>query len=193
MRARDPDRRTANRERDRRRARPASRGGWRRTVLAFAIPAALAVVAACQAASAPEAADVILTGGTIWTGDDQTPRAEAVAVRGSRILAVGSASDVAGLQGPETRMVELDGRFVAPGFIDNHTHFNSAGALLLGANLLDVSDEESLRSRVREAAERLPPGAWMTGGDWGAYEEWEMGGAGPRSGSHSSPSPRIAR
>lgn len=125
-------------------------------------------------------ADIVLLGGTVWTGDVERPSAQAVAVRGNRIVAVGSDSDVRGLAGDHTQVVELDGRFVSPGFIDNHTHFNSAGALLLGANLLDVSDEEGLRERISGAVERLPEGAWITGGDWGAYEEWEMDSAGDR-------------
>jgi predicted amidohydrolase YtcJ len=136
-----------------------------------------AAAAGCETAP-EEPADLILSGGTVWTGDDDSPWAEAVAIRGNRILAVGSRGDVEAHQGPGTRVIGLEGRFVAPGFIDNHTHFNSAGALLLGANLLDVADEDGLRQRVQEAAERLPAGSWMTGGDWGAYEEWEMGAAG---------------
>ena len=123
-------------------------------------------------------ADVILTGGTVWTGDDARPSVGAVAIRGNRILAVGAAGEMNYHRGRDTRIVELDGRFVSPGFIDNHTHFNSAGALLLGANLLDVSDEEGLVQRIGEAVERMPPGSWITRGDWGAYEEWEMGSAG---------------
>ena len=71
-------------------------------------------------------------------------------------------------------MLELRGRFVAPGFIDNHTHFDRAGELILGVNLLDVADEAGLVRRVGEARDRLPAaagsaGAWLVGGDWGAY------------------------
>ncbi len=116
-----------------------------------------------------DTATLILTGGRVWTGDAARPWAEAVAVKGERILAVGSAAEVARLRGPETRWIELAGRFVAPGFIDSHTHFDRAGALLLGVNLLDVSDEAGLARRVQEARDRLPAGAWLVGGDWGAY------------------------
>lgn len=143
------------------------------------------VLPACDPASAGTSgdagpADLVLLGGTVWTGDDDQPSAEAVAIRGNRIVAVGSDAEVRGQVGDHTEVVELDGRFVTPGFIDNHTHFNSAGALLLGANLLDVSDEDGLRERISGAVERLPEGAWITGGDWGAYEEWEMDSAGDR-------------
>ena len=124
-------------------------------------------------------ATLLLTGARVWTGDSARPWAEAVALAGDRILAVGTAADLARLRGARTRVLELRGRFVSPGFIDNHTHFGQAGALLLGANLLDVADDASLVRRVREAAARLPPGAWMVGGDWGAYESWAQNAAGP--------------
>jgi predicted amidohydrolase YtcJ len=124
------------------------------------------------------AADIILTGARVWTGDDANPWAEAIAVRGDWIMAVGSAVEMARHRADHTTVVELAGTFITPGFIDNHTHFNSAGALLVGVNLLDVADEESLVRSVSEADLRLPEGAWILGGDWGAYEEWGMGSAG---------------
>jgi predicted amidohydrolase YtcJ len=137
-------------------------------VIALFLPAALAA----------QEADLILVGTPVWTGDDERPWAEAVAVEGDRILAVGSAADVAAHRGRATRVERLVGGLVVPGFIDNHTHFNQAGAILLGANLLDVASEEGFVRRIREAQARLPEGAWITGGSWGAYEEWEMGDAG---------------
>jgi predicted amidohydrolase YtcJ len=129
-------------------------------------------------------ATLLLTGARVWTGDSARPWAEAVALAGDRIIAVGSSAELARLRGPGTRVLELRGRFVSPGFIDNHTHFGQAGALLLGANLLDVANNASLVRRVREAVSRLPAGAWMTGGDWGAYESWAQnatGAAAPQS------------
>jgi len=123
-------------------------------------------------------ADLILHSGRVWTGDDSRPWAEAVAVRGNRIVAVGPDADVMALQGTNTRVVDLRGRFVSPGFIDNHTHFNRAGELLLGINLLEVSDADGLVREVRRTAARLPEGAWMTGGMWGAYEQWAVSSTG---------------
>ncbi len=132
----------------------------------------------CLGPAAAEDATLILAGGRVWTADDKNPRTEAVAVAGERILAAGSREEVLRHRGEATRVVELDGRFVAPGFIDNHTHFDQAGALLLGVNLLDVADEEGLVRRVREARDRLPEGAWIVGGDWGAYEAWAKSSTG---------------
>jgi predicted amidohydrolase YtcJ/microsomal dipeptidase-like Zn-dependent dipeptidase len=145
-----------------------------------------------------ETADLLLTGARIWTGDSAAPWAEAVATRGSRIIAVGSTADVMAWRGPATRVVDLAGRFITPGLIDNHTHFGQAGALLLGANLLDVADETALVRRVREARDRLPAGSWIVGGDWGAYEAWAQGSTGqqtarPSAGPSARPSFRPSR
>jgi predicted amidohydrolase YtcJ len=123
-------------------------------------------------------ADLIVVADRGWTGDDARPEAEAVAIRGERILAVGTAADVERHRTPRTRVIRVDGGFMTPGFIDNHTHFNSAGALLLGVNLLDVADADGLRTRALEARDRLPDGAWLLGGDWGAYEAWARGSTG---------------
>jgi predicted amidohydrolase YtcJ len=125
-----------------------------------------------------QSADLIVTGAHVWTGDSTVPWAEAVAVAGERILAVGPLAVVSRYRGPRTRVLDLPGRFVAPGFIDNHTHFQQAGALLLGVNLLDVADHGGLVRRVREARDRLPPGSWIVGGDWGAYAAWAQGSTG---------------
>ena len=126
-------------------------------------------------------ADMILVGGTIYTVEPDLPRARALAIRGGRIFAVGSEKQVFKHQGPGTVVTELDGAFVLPGFIDNHTHFEYAAQLLLGINLLDCSDSRTLVERVAGARDRLPAGAWIVGGDWGAYEEWAMGSAGGRA------------
>jgi predicted amidohydrolase YtcJ len=117
----------------------------------------------------------ILLNARVWTGDSARPYAEAVAIEGDRLLAVGSVTAVRRAAGPNASEEDFGGRFVVPGFIDTHTHFGRAGALLLGLNLLDVASDTALRRRVQEAHRRLPAGAWMIGGDWGAYDlesEW---------------------
>ncbi|MCZ6918029.1 MAG: amidohydrolase [Gemmatimonadetes bacterium] len=124
--------------------------------------------AAAQQADRPPTR--VLVNGRIWTADAARPWAEAVAIRDGRILAVGSEAEVLAAAGADADRQDLDGGFVVPGFIDGHTHFNRAGSLLLGANLLDVADDASFRRRVSEADDRLPPGSWMLRGDWGAYD-----------------------
>src|SRR5688572_10592677 len=144
--------------------------------------ATIAVVASCSLTRLDaQDADLIVRNARIWTGDTARPSAEALAVRGERLVAVGSNAEVDRHRSPRTRVIDARGRFVTPGFIDDHTHFNQAGALLIGANLLDVSSPAPFASRVKAAVVRMSPGAWLTGGDWGAYEDWSAsstGGAG---------------
>ena len=123
-------------------------------------------------------ADLILSNGRIYTLDSGQPWAEALAVAGERILAVGTAERIAGLAGPRTRVIDLNGAFVSPGFNDAHVHMDATGMLLTGVNLLDVHEPAAFAERIRAAAKRLPPGSWIVRGSWGAYEQWGQGSAG---------------
>ena len=120
-------------------------------------------------------ADLVLRNGVIWTVDDNTPRAEAVASLRDRIIYVGSDAGVARHIGSNTRVIDLDGKLVTPGYNDNHVHFASTGRLLYGLNLLDVSDERSFVERVRDVHDRYAADTWIVGGDWSAYEAWAEG------------------
>lgn len=145
--------------------------------------AILAIVAlstlGCSTPTDREASiDLLLLNGKVWTGNPGQPWAEWVAVSGDRITGVGS-----GESHPEARKtIDLKGRLLVPGFNDSHVHFAQAGSLLLGVNLLDVSDDDLFRTRIAEAAARLPAGSWITGGDWGAYEAWALGSDGTQRG-----------
>ncbi len=147
-----------------------------RLVLLGSLALLLGIVPSCSPAG--DGADLIITGARVWTGNDDAPWAEAVAVQGNILLDVGDEVTVLAHRDGRTRVVELDGGMVVPGFIDGHTHFNGAGALLLGVNLLDVADEGGLVEAVRGARDRMPVGSWIVGGQWGAYEAWAMGSSG---------------
>ena len=151
----------------------------RNSLMFLAIGVAAVVIALGTARRTQEApADLILLGGEFYTLEAGQPSASGVAIRNGRIVAVGDEGEVTRHRGAATDVIELDGAFVLPGFIDNHTHFNRAGELLLGINLLDVADAEALAERVQGAGDRLPDGAWILGGDWGAYEAWVLGSTG---------------
>ncbi len=148
------------------------------------------VVAGTAAPCLAQDADLIVRNARIWTGDPARPRAEAIAVRGERLIAVGTNADAERHRAAHTRVIDAGGRFITPGFIDDHTHFAQAGALLIGANLLDVHTAGPFTERVRAAAARMSPGAWLTGGDWGAYEDNpanSTGAAAPRPAQRFSP------
>jgi predicted amidohydrolase YtcJ len=124
-------------------------------------------------------ADLVLLNGTVHTVNPASPRAGFLAVRGKTIVAVGEKDREAGKHiGPATRVIDLKGKFVLPGIIDAHVHFERAGALINDANLMTVSDEAGLRREVSRVAERLGEGEWITEGLWGAYEKWDLGDAG---------------
>jgi predicted amidohydrolase YtcJ len=88
----------------------------------------------------------------VWTGDTLRPWADALAVRGACIVAVVTREQVEALAGPTTRRIHVEDACVAPGFIDNHTHFERAGELLLGVNLLAVASDTALVRAIRDGA-----------------------------------------
>ncbi len=135
------------------------------------------VVALCAFATELQAqvADLVVQNGTIWTVDENNPRAEAIASRNGRIVYVGTNEGSRAFVGSSTEVIDLDGAFVTPGFYDNHVHFEGTGRLLYGLNLLDVSDEASFVNRIRAVHNRYAAGTWITGGDWSAYETWAEG------------------
>jgi predicted amidohydrolase YtcJ len=114
---------------------------------------------------------LILAHGKIWTVNPQQKEAEAVALAGNRILAVGSTSEILKLKQPETLVVNLEGRRVLPGFDDAHVHFYSGGANLAGPQLRYSKSEQEFRDTLAAFAQQLPKGEWITGGDWD-HENW---------------------
>jgi len=136
----------------------------------------LLLVTAAQAQQ-PVAADLILHNGVIYTVDRDSWTAQAVAIKDGKFIAVGSNASALKLREPSTRVIDLRGRFVVPGFNDNHVHFASA-AQFLEFNIMRASTQEQFVARVKDVISRLPKGEWIVGGYWGAYDEWAAGSAG---------------
>ena len=129
---------------------------------------AAALVSAESAAS--PAADLVLRGGRVWAGKGR-PAATAIAVKDGRVAALGSDADVQPLIGPGTRVVDLHGRLVVPGFNDAHVHFLSGGFGLLSVDLRDARDEQDFAARIGAHARTLPKGTWIQEGNWD-HEAW---------------------
>ena len=134
--------------------------------------------------------DLILHGAFVWTVDESHPVAQAVAVRGEQVLAVGSEDAILGLAGPETRILDLDGAMVLPGFNDSHVHAASA-ARFLEFNVMRVSSQEEFVKRVEEVVAELEAGEWILGGFWGAYDDWAPDSAGATRRERFRPSVRA--
>ncbi|MBI3681888.1 MAG: amidohydrolase [Acidobacteria bacterium] len=111
-------------------------------------------------------ADLVLHNGKIWTVNPKQPLAQAVACLDGRILAVGSNEEIAALAGKNTRVVDLNGLLLLPGFNDAHVHFFTGGTRLGGVQLRDAKSEQEFRDRIAAFAGKQPKGRWITGGDW---------------------------
>jgi predicted amidohydrolase YtcJ len=116
-------------------------------------------------------ADLILINGKVWTVNDKHPEAEAVAVLGNRIIAVGTSKDIRKLAGAQTRVIDLQGRRVVPGFNDAHVHFFNGGAGLASVQLRDAKTPQEFARRIGAFAAKLPNGRWILEGNWD-HENW---------------------
>ena len=130
------------------------------------------VTAQAQEQPGKPKADVIFIHGNVYTGVPETSafksikRAQAIAVRGDRIEAVGENADILKLKGPETQVIELGGKFIMPGFNDAHTHLSEGGAQRLNVNLVGVKSLDEFRERIRAKVQTAAPGDWILGGGW---------------------------
>jgi predicted amidohydrolase YtcJ len=136
-------------------------------------PLALMLCCALSIAVFPQGfADMILLNGKIWTVDEKQPEVEAVAVIGNRIAAVGTTNEIRKWIGPQTRVIDLGGKRVVPGFNDAHVHFLDGGAGLASVQLRDAASPEEFRKRIGEFAAKLPKGRWVLNGNWD-HENWK--------------------
>jgi predicted amidohydrolase YtcJ len=137
----------------------------------FAALALLVGIAACDTPESVEPADLVLRGGSVVTVDDALPRAEAVAIRGFEIVAVGSNREIDAYLGPETETLELEGRLAIPGFIDGHAHYLSLGEAKMILDLTRAATWSEIVEQVAAAAREAEPGEWIFGSGW-HQEKW---------------------
>jgi predicted amidohydrolase YtcJ len=139
--------------------------------LVFAVAMIFLFSSAGAYAQQPSFADLVIVHGHVWTVDPENARAEAVAVRDSRIVAVGSDREIAKWIGPATKTIDAQGKSVLPGFIDAHVHFSSGGGEISSVHLRDANTPQEFARRIGEQARKLGKGEWMLGGTWD-HELW---------------------
>ncbi|MEI8040461.1 MAG: amidohydrolase [Verrucomicrobiota bacterium] len=140
---------------------------------------AIPVIALCstmlstvaQPKVASVAPDLLIINAAVHTMDQALPAADAVAILGNRIAAVGSTAEIRPLAGPRTRVIDAGGKLVLPGFNDAHVHFLSGGFSLANVDLRDAQSPQEMARRLGEYARKLPKGRWILGGDWD-HERW---------------------
>ena len=111
-------------------------------------------------------ATLIVTNAAVYTVDKQHPKAEAVAVIGDRIVALGSRADIDLWRGPKTKVIDAGGKLLLPGFNDAHVHFIQGGAQLEQVQLTDASTPEEFVKRIAAQVTKAPKGEWILGGRW---------------------------
>jgi predicted amidohydrolase YtcJ len=139
----------------------------------------ITLTAACSSGPAQPAPTItaIIVNARVWTGDPDQPEAQAVAIAGDRIAAVGSTEEIRRLGGAVGDVIDANGQFVVPGFIDTHVHFLDGGQRLASVQLRDARTPEEFAARIGAYAKTVAPGTWITGGDWD-HQLW--GGELPR-------------
>ncbi|HJP60343.1 MAG TPA: amidohydrolase [Gemmatimonadaceae bacterium] len=129
------------------------------------------LMAAATRKNGPPDITLAIINGIIWTADSTNPSAQAIAISGDRIIAVGSSAEIRRLVSPQTRVIDAHGEMVLPGFIDSHIHFLAGGLNLASVQLRDARTPAEFVARIKAFAATVPPGTWITGGDWD-HQNW---------------------
>ena len=125
----------------------------------------------CAGQPTQEPATLVLRGGNIVTVNEGQPRAQALAARGDRIVAIGTDTEIAPLIGPSTEIIDLAGQTAVPGFIEGHGHFMGLGQARMVIDLMDTTSFAQIVAKVAEAAKTAKPGDWILGRGW-HQEKW---------------------
>jgi predicted amidohydrolase YtcJ len=135
----------------------------------LAVPALGAWTRGRQQQAAPP--DLVLLNGRIVTVDDAHPEAQAIAIRGDRIAAVGTSDEIKRSAGPNTKVIDLGGQLAIPGFVESHGHFTGVGEMKLQLDLTKAQTWEEIVAMVADAAKTKKPGEWIRGRGW-HQEKW---------------------
>lgn len=126
---------------------------------------AIVTLVSCQ--DEKQKAEVIITNANIWTGNKKQINAQAMAIVGDSIIAIGSNNEIQKFVGSTTEIVDVNGGFITPGFIDTHVHLMPSGYSLSGiVKLRDVNSPEEFTNSIKEYAESIDSGSWILEGNW---------------------------
>ncbi len=131
----------------------------------------IVLLTACSEKRKP--ADLIISGGTIYTVDEKQPKVEAVAVTGDRIVYAGTLKGAEEWKGEQTQMLDLKGKVMTPGWIEGHGHFMGLGFNELELDLMNVKSYDELVEKVKEAVANAKPGQWILGRGW-HQDKWDQ-------------------
>ncbi len=143
--------------------------------LSYTVLLVVVVILGSSPSGSPQAvqpADLVLRNGKIVTVDPARPHAEALAIRGDIITAVGTNKEVQAYIGPNTRVIDLGGKPAVPGFIEGHGHFTGIGQAKMNLDLMSVKNWDEVVAKVAEAARKAQPGEWILGRGW-HQEKWD--------------------
>ncbi|HXW06619.1 MAG TPA: amidohydrolase [Vicinamibacterales bacterium] len=140
-------------------------------IAAVALAGVTAIAARSTSGQARPPADLVLTNGRIVTVEPGVPDAQALAIVGERIAALDTSEDIKRHIGPATRVIDLAGRLVIPGFVEGHGHFTGIGTAKLNLNLMKTSSWDQIVAMVAEAVKKAKPGEWIYGRGW-HQEKW---------------------
>lgn len=119
---------------------------------------------ACEQKSV--SADVLIVNANIWTGNENQPKAQSMAILGDSIIAIGTSTSLEGYKSKTTQVLDMKGKFITPGFIDCHVHLLMGGNALLSVELRDADSQDEFVKRIAEHSKTLPSGAWILEGNW---------------------------
>jgi predicted amidohydrolase YtcJ len=155
----------------RREARSAPSHASRHLIIVGFCLAWLLGIPSCRSSQSSEPADLVLRGGAVVTVDAARPEAQAIAIAGHQIIAVGSDAEIDARVGPGTEVIELEGRLAIPGFIEGHAHYMDLGWAKGVLDLTAAASWDEIVERVGEVAGDAAPGDWIFGTGW-HQEKW---------------------
>ncbi|MEB8346391.1 amidohydrolase [Flavobacteriaceae bacterium KMM 6898] len=135
----------------------------------FPLQNLLLIIVSCLLISCEEnliKADLIVTNGSIWTGNEKQPMVKAMAILGDSIIAIGTNEEIQVFKGNQTEVIDVRGKFITPGFIDAHVHLLMGGNSLLNVALRDAGTPKEFTSRIAKFTEQVAPGTWIVEGNW---------------------------